>query len=214
MATCVLVNTYTSSDLGGCPTVGDSPINPGLFDNQVVRCRPCGSPILGQRLSILMAKWLKRNSSPRPKLKPTAMMNQCGVFRAAPERWLVLRHHALCMQADLLRWQVMRAFPSGADDCLWCVGWQRIHPLSVCLLVGLASVHRFGQVTSCAVWEKSNGDHPTAADWIGENSSLPPSSPPFSHRQHNRGGTMVNCWDPMGGGPRMVGGRHVIDSGF
>ena len=33
MATCVLVNTCTSSDLGGCPTVGDSPINPGSFDN-------------------------------------------------------------------------------------------------------------------------------------------------------------------------------------
>ena len=192
---------------------------------------PCSSPVTGQRMSIPMAKWLKRIPGPTPKVKPTAMMNQCGVFRVAPERWLVLRHHAQCMQADLLRWQVMRAFPSATDDCLWCVGWQRIHPLSVCQrwrectlrpcpfpLSSLRSPPSkpWDLVTFLLDWLLFTvvAQRPQMPFGIGANSSLPLPSPPFSHRQHNRGGTMVNCWNPMGGAPRMVGGRHLIDSRF
>ena len=179
---------------------------------------PCGSPVMGQRMSILMAKWLKRIPGPTPKVKPTAMMNQCGVFRAAPERWLVLRHHAQCMQGDLLRWQVMRAFPSATDDCLWCVGWQRIHPLSVCqrwreytlapfplsslrsppskpwdLVTFFLDWHLFTVVVQrpqMPFGKKSNGDHPTAADCIGAN---PPSHSPL-HRFHIDNTTEVAPW--------------------
>ena len=104
------------SEGGVDPTVGDSPV-PGSFNNGVVRCRPC-SFSLGPTDLDSDGEVVEEDTRFEAEVKPTVMMNQCGVFQR--------------MQADLLRWQVMRAFLSGASDRLWCLRWQRMDPLSVC----------------------------------------------------------------------------------
>ena len=65
---------------------------PGSFDNGVVGCRRAVSSLGPTDVDSDGDEDFRFEA----KVKPTVMMNQCGAFQ--------------CMQADLLRWQVMRAF--------------------------------------------------------------------------------------------------------